>query len=84
MKKSTRWIMVLAMVIGQLSFFHVTAQATDYTDTLLVQVNGVGGGMPATVTVNEHDGLYDLILRNFIMEDEKSRLPVGNVEITDI
>ena len=84
MKKSTRWIMVLAMVIAQLSFFNATAQATDYTDTLLVQVNGVGGGMPATVTVNEHDGLYDLILRNFIMEDEKSRLPVGNVEITDI
>lgn len=77
-------MMVLAMVIGQLSFFHVTAQATDYTDTLLVQVNGVGGGTMATVTVNEHDGLYDLNLRNFIMEDEKTRLAVGNVEIIDI
>lgn len=73
-------MMVLAMVIGQLSFFHVTAQATDYTDTLLVQVNGVGGGTMATVTVNEHDGLYDLILRNFILET----LAVGNVEITNI
>ncbi len=80
MKKSTRWMMVLAMVIGQLSFFNVTAQATDYTDTLLVQVNGVGGGTMATVTVNEHDGLYDLILRNFILET----LAVGNVEITNI
>lgn len=80
MKKSTRWIMVLAMVIAQLSFFNVTAQATDYTDTLLVQVNGVGGGTMATVTVNEHDGLYDLILRNFILET----LAVGNVEITNI
>jgi len=80
MKKSTRWIMVLAMVIAQLSFFNATAQATDYTDTLLVQVNGVGGGTMATVTVNEHDGLYDLILRNFILET----LAVGNVEITNI
>ncbi|MBQ9571480.1 MAG: PCMD domain-containing protein [Prevotella sp.] len=79
-KKNARWMMVLAMVIGQLSFFHVTAQATDYTDTLLVQVNGVGGGTMATVTVNEHDGLYDLILRNFILET----LAVGNVEITNI
>ncbi|MBQ6657771.1 MAG: calycin-like domain-containing protein, partial [Prevotella sp.] len=79
-KKNARWMMVLAMVIGQLSFFNVTAQATDYTDTLLVQVNGVGGGTMATVTVNEHDGLYDLILRNFILET----LAVGNVEITNI
>ena len=77
-------MMVLAMVIAQLLFFNVTAQATDYTDTLLVQVNGVGGGTMATVTVNEHDGLYDLNLRNFIMEDEKTRLAVGNVEIIDI
>lgn len=77
-------MMMLAMVIAQLSFFNVTAQATDYTDTLLVQVNGVGGGTMATVTVNEHDGLYDLNLRNFIMEDEKTRLAVGNVEIIDI
>lgn len=80
MKKNARWMMVLAMVIAQLSFFNVTAQATDYTDTLLVQVNGVGGGTMATVTVNEHDGLYDLILRNFILET----LAVGNVEITNI
>lgn len=84
MKKSTRWIMVLAMVIGQLSFFNATALATDYTDKLLVLVNGVGNEQDATVTVTEHDGRYDLTLRNFILVSEEATIPVGNVEIKDI
>lgn len=83
MKKSwnTRRILVLVFV---LSFINTAILAKDYTDTLLVQVNGVGGGTKATVTVNEHDGLYDLNLRNFILEDETTRLAVGNVEISNI
>lgn len=84
MRKKTRWIMVLAMVIGQLSFFNATALATDYTDKLLVLVNGVGNEQEATVTVTEHDGRYDLTLRNFILVSEEATIPVGNVEIKDI
>ncbi len=78
---NARRIQVLVFV---LSFISIAVQAKDYTDTLLVQVNGVGGGTKATVTVNEHDGLYDLNLRNFILEDETNRLAVGNVEISNI
>ncbi len=84
MKKSTRWMMLLAMVIAQLSFFHVTAQATDYTDKLLVLVNGVGNEQDATISVNEHDGLYDLKLKNFALVSEGTHIYVGNVEVTDI
>ncbi|MBP3826839.1 MAG: PCMD domain-containing protein [Prevotella sp.] len=84
MKKNARWMMVLAMVIGQLSFFNATAQATDYTDKLLVLVNGVGNEQDATISVNEHDGLYDLKLKNFALASEGTHIYVGNVEVTDI
>lgn len=77
-------MMVLAMVIAQLLFFNVTALATDYTDKLLVLVNGVGNEQDATISVNEHDGLYDLKLKNFALASEGTLIYVGNVEVTDI
>ena len=40
------------------------AQATDYTDKLLVLVNGEGAEQESTISVTEHDGLYDLNLKN--------------------
>ena len=62
----------------------VTVMATDYTDKLLVLVNGQGGEQDATISVTEHDGLYDLNLKNFILKDGSSFMPVGNVELTNI
>ena len=60
------------------------AQATDYTDKLLVLVNGEGTEQEATISVTEHDGLYDLNLKNFILMNGDSPMAVGNVEIKDI
>ena len=35
----------------------LAAQANDYTDRILVLVNGEGTEQNATISVNEHDGL---------------------------
>jgi len=61
-----------------------TAMATDFTDKLLVLVNGEGTEQQATISVTEHNGLYDLNLRNFILMNGSEPMPVGNVELTDI
>ena len=60
------------------------AQATDYTDKLLVLVNGEGSVQEATISVTEHEGLYDLNLKNFILMNGESPMAVGNVELKDI
>lgn len=60
------------------------AQATDYTDKLLVLVNGEGAVQESTISVTEHDGLYDLNMKNFILMNGDSPMPVGNVELKDI
>ena len=62
----------------------LAAQATDYTDKLLVLVNGEGSDQSATISVNEHDGVYDLKLKNFVLMNGDSPMPVGNVELTNI
>lgn len=62
----------------------LTAHATDYTDQLQVLVNGEGDVQQATISVTEHDGLYDLNLKNFVLMNGDSPMPVGNVELKDI
>lgn len=62
----------------------ITAHATDYTDQLQVLVNGEGAQQMATISVNEHDGLYDLNLKNFVLMNGDQPMPVGNVELKDI
>lgn len=62
----------------------LTAQATDYTDRILVLVNGEGTEQTATISVTEHDGLYDLNLRNFVLMNGDQPMPVGNVQLLNI
>ncbi len=62
----------------------MAAHATDYTDQLLVLVNGEGTTQEATISVNEHNGLYDLNLKNFMLMNGNEPIPVGNVELKDI
>lgn len=62
----------------------LTAQANDYTDRILVLVNGEGTEQNATISVNEHDGLYDLNLKNFVLMNGDEPMPVGNVELLNI
>lgn len=62
----------------------MTAQSKDYTDQLLVLVNGEGSTQEATISVNEQNGLYNLSLRNFILKTGETPVPVGNVEMKGI
>ncbi len=62
----------------------LAAQANDYTDRILVLVNGEGTEQNATISVNEHDGLYDLNLKNFVLMNGDEPMPVGNVELLNI
>ncbi len=62
----------------------MAAHATDYTDQLLVLVNGEGAMQQATISVNEHNGLYDLNLKNFVLMNGDQPMPVGNVELKNI
>lgn len=62
----------------------MTVRATDYTDQLQVLINGEGDIQQATISVSEHDGLYDLNLKNFVLMNGDSPMPVGNVELKDI
>lgn len=64
--------------------FTMTAHATDYTDKILVLVNGEGSIQQATISVNEHDGIYDLNLKNFVLMNGDQPMPVGNVEMKGI
>lgn len=62
----------------------IMVSATDYTDQIKVLVNGEGMTQSATISVTEHDGLYDLNLKNFTLMNEESPLPVGNVELKNL
>ena len=58
--------------------------ATDYDVPIIVTVNGVSSEQNATITVNNNDGLYDLTLRNFMLQSDGNSLGVGNVALTGI
>ena len=45
---------------------------------------GEGSEQQATISVTEHDGLYDLKLKNFMLMNGTEPMPVGNVELTGI
>ena len=76
MKKILSLLMMITVAL--------TVKATDYTDRILVLVNGVGTEQTATITVSEHEGVYDLNLKNFVLMNGDQPMPVGNVELTNI
>ena len=61
----------------------LAAQATDYDVPVTVTVNDASSEQTGIITVVEHDGLYDLTVKNFILQGEEP-MYVGNVEIKDI
>ncbi|MBR1469574.1 MAG: PCMD domain-containing protein [Prevotella sp.] len=67
-----------------MAFAALTAQATDYTDKLVVKVNGMGAEQQATISVTEDGDLYNLNLKNFILMSGDQPMAVGNVEVKGI
>ncbi len=61
------------------------AMATDYTDTLVVTVNGVSSAQKATISATKKEnGNYALSLKNFILKMGADQMPVGNIEMGDV
>lgn len=62
----------------------IAAYATDYNVPITVTVNDVTSEQSAVLTVAENDGLYDITLKNFILQSEDGPMGVGNVELKGI
>ena len=63
------------------------AQVKTYTGNLFVTVGEEApvGPMESTIIVTKQDdGNYTFALKNFVLKDDETELPVGNVEMTDI
>ena len=62
----------------------ISAHATDYNVPVTVTVNGVSSEQMGVFSINESDGLYDINLKNFILQSEDGPMGVGNVELKGI
>ena len=62
----------------------IAAYATDYNVPITVTVNDVTSEQSAVLTVAENGGLYDITLKNFILQSEDGPMGVGNVELKGI
>lgn len=62
----------------------LSAMATDYKGNLTVSVNGEGSTQPATISIVENAGKYNLSILNFMLGEGESVLPVGNIVIENV
>lgn len=62
----------------------VAAFATDYNVPITITVNGVSSEQNAVISVTENGGLYDINLKNFILQAGNTPTGVGNVELKGI
>lgn len=77
MKKIFTFIAALALSVG--------AFATDYTDSLVVTVNGVSSGQKATISLEQNsDGTYNFSLKNFILNASGQLMPIGNINLDNV
>ena len=63
----------------------VATFATDYNVPITITVNGVSSEQKAVISVTENGGLYDINLKNFILQARNTPpIGVGNVELKGI
>lgn len=62
----------------------VAARATDYNVPITVTINGVSSEQMGVITVVENDGLYDLTVKNFMLQTINGPMGVGHVELKGI
>lgn len=62
----------------------LSAMATDYKGNLTVSINGEGSTQPATISIVENAGKYNLSILNFMLSEGESVLPVGNIVIENV
>lgn len=62
----------------------IAARATDYNVPVTVTVNGVSSEQTGAITIDENNGLYDITLKNFMLQSEDGPMGVGNVELRGV
>lgn len=62
----------------------LSAMATDYKGNLTVSINGEASTQPATISIVENAGKYNLSILNFMLDEGESVLPVGNIVIENV
>ena len=62
----------------------VLARATDYIVPVTVVVNDVTSEQLGEFSIVENDGLYDISLKNFVLDSENGPMGVGNVELKGV
>ena len=62
----------------------VVVRATDYIVPVRVVVNDVTTEQLGEFSIVENDGLYDISLKNFMLDSENGPMGVGNVELKGI
>jgi len=73
--------------ITALLFIAITAlaaRAADYYVPITVTVNGVMSEQTGVITIVENNGLYDLTLKNFMLQTVSGPMGVGNVDLKGI
>jgi len=60
------------------------ARATDYNVPITVTVDGATSEQTGVISVVENGGLYELTVKNFILQSGEDLMPVGNVDLKGI
>lgn len=74
---------LLSLALALLSSLSMSAK--DYTETLVVTVNGTATRQTATISVDKQaDGRYDFALKNFKLNMAGAVMGIGNIELKNL
>lgn len=74
---------LLSLALALLSSLSMSAK--DYTDTLVVTVNGTATQQTATISVDKNnDGTYNFNLKNFMLKMGKESMDIGNITLNNL
>ncbi|MST84311.1 calycin-like domain-containing protein [Hallella mizrahii] len=74
---------LLSLALALLSSLSMSAK--DYTETLVVTVNGTATRQTATISVDKNnDGTYNFNLKNFMLKAEGQTMGIGNITLNNL
>lgn len=74
---------LLSLALALLS--SLSMSANDYTDKLVVTVNGTATRQTATISVVKNDdGTYNFNLKNFMLKSGEQTMGIGNIELKNL
>lgn len=74
---------LLSLALALLSSLSMSAK--DYTDTLVVTVNGTSTRQTATISVDKNpDGTYNFNLKNFMLKMDNRSMGIGNITLNNL